>query len=326
MSTVRLGFIGTGGNSNRHMRELSTIEGTALVAFCDVVAEKSENAAKQYNGRSYTDYNVMLAEENLDAVYISIPPFAHGAPERAVIDAGLPMFVEKPVHIDAAEALEIAALVEEKGIITAAGYQERYLDIIDKAKELLEERRVGFFMGYWMGGMPGGWWREKAKSGGQVMEQTTHEIDMARYLFGEVKRVYAVERKGLIPNADYDVEEASAVSMEFESGVFGVMFSACFIQAGMRRSGLDIFCEDGSLEYHLRNSVVLSTSEGVQKWDVKNKCTIDMDATFIEAVRTGDGSKIRSPYPDAAKSALLSIAANESLATGTAIDLGTWLD
>ena len=114
--------------------------------------------------------------------------------------------------------------------------------------------------------------------------------------------------------------------MEFECGVFGIKFSACFIQSGMRRSGLDIFCEDGSLEYHLRNSLVLSTAEGVQKWDVKNKCTIEMDATFIEAVRTGDGSKIRSPYPDAAKSALLSIAANESLATGAAIDLATWLD
>ena len=129
----------------------------------------------------------MLAKEELDAVYISIPPFAHGAPEKAVVAAGLPMFVEKPVHMDADEAKEIAAQVEDKGIITACGYQERYLDIIDKAQELLASRRVGFFMGYWMGGMPGGWWREKAKSGGQLMEQTTHEFDMARYLFGEVK-------------------------------------------------------------------------------------------------------------------------------------------
>jgi len=324
MSTVTLGFIGTGGNANRHMRELKTIAGTELVAFCDIVAEKAANAAEQYNGRAYTDYNKMLVKEDLDAVYISIPPFAHGGPERAVITAGLPMFVEKPVHMDAVDARKIAQKVEESGIITAAGYQERYLDIIDKAKELLQNRPVGFFMGYWMGGMPGKWWREKAKSGGQVLEQTTHEIDLARYLFGEVKAVYAVQRTGLIPEADYDVEEASAVSMQFENGVLGVMFSACFIKAGMRRSGLDIFCEDGSLEYHLRRALVLSTADGVQTWEVKNKCTIDMDRTFIEAVRTGDGSKIRSPYPDAVKSAELSIAANESLATGQAIDMSMW--
>ena len=307
---------------NRHLRELTEIGGTKFVAFCDIVVEKAEQAVTQYGGKAYGDYNQMLASEELDAVYISIPPFAHGAPERAVIGAGLPMFVEKPVHMDAAEAKDIAAEVEERGIITACGYQERYLDIIDKAQELLATRRVGFFMGYWMGGMPSGWWREKAKSGGQLMEQTTHEFDMARYLFGEVKTVYAVARYDLIPNTDYDIEEASAVSLQFESGVFGIMFSACFTTNGLRRSGLDIFCEDGSLEYHLRSALVLSTADETTTWNPQNNCTIEMDSTFIEAVRTGDGSAIRSPYSDAAKTAILSIAANHSLETGEPVHLG----
>ena len=140
---------------NRHLRELTEIGGSTFVAFCDIVVEKAEQAVTQYGGKAYADYNQMLAHEELDAVYISIPPFAHGAPERAVVAAGLPMFVEKPVHMDTDDAKDIAAEIEEKGIITAAGYQERYLDIIDKAQELLASRRVGFFMGYWMGGMPG---------------------------------------------------------------------------------------------------------------------------------------------------------------------------
>ena len=321
MSDVRLGFIGTGGNMNRHLRELTQIGGNTFIAFCDIVVEKAERAVEQYGGKAYADYNEMLAKEELDAVYISIPPFAHGAPEKAVVAAGLPMFVEKPVHMDADDAMEIAAQIEDKGIITACGYQERYLDIIDKAQELLATRRVGFFMGYWMGGMPGGWWRDKAKSGGQLMEQTTHEFDMARYLFGEVNTVYAVARYDLIPDTDYDIEEASAVSLQFESGVFGIMFSACFTTKGLRRSGLDIFCEDGSLEYHLRRALVLSTGEETERWEPKNNCTIDMDSTFIDTVRSGDGSAIRSPYADAAKTAILFIAANQSLENGDPIHL-----
>ena len=154
MSSVRLGFIGTGGNANRHMRDLKTIGGTELVAFCDVVLEKAEEAAQKYNGKAYQDYGEMLDEEKLDAVYISIPPFAHGGPERAVIKAGLPMFVEKPVHMNARDARQIAKMVEEAGLITAAGYQERYLNIIDRARELLKDRQVGFFMGYLMCGLP----------------------------------------------------------------------------------------------------------------------------------------------------------------------------
>jgi hypothetical protein len=75
------------------------------------------------------------------------------------------------------------------------------------------------------------------------------------------------------------------------------------------------------LEYHLRRALVLSTADGKETWNPENSCTIDMDSTFIEAVRTGDGSAIRSPYPDAAKTAILSIAANQSLATGEPIHL-----
>lgn len=119
-----------------------------------------------------SDYNQMLAKEDLDAVYISIPPFAHGAPERAVIHAGLAMFVEKPVHMDTKDAREISQMVNKAGIITAAGYQERYLDILDKAKELLKNRRIGFFMGYWMGAVcqVGGGVRRK-NLGGRFMSR-----------------------------------------------------------------------------------------------------------------------------------------------------------
>ena len=190
MSTVKLGFIGPSGNASRHMRDLSSLKDTSLVAVCNTAYEKAQKAAKIYNGHAYSDYNQMLEKQDLDAVYISVPLFAPGASERAVINAGLAMFV-----------------------ISAHGYQERYLDIIDRAKELLGNRRIGFFMGYWTGGMPGRWWREKAKSGGQVHEQTTHEIDLARDLFGEAKTVYAVDRRDLIPNTDYDIEQVSAVSI-----------------------------------------------------------------------------------------------------------------
>ena len=71
------------------------------------------------------------------------------------------------------------------------------------------------------------------------------------------------------------------------------MFSACFIQAGVRRSRLNIFCEDGTI-YRLRKSLILSTAEGQETWEAKNQDTIDMDRTFIEAVRSNDERQIRS--------------------------------
>ncbi len=53
MSTVKLGFIGTGGNAGWHMRDLSSLEGTRLVAFCDIVEEKAQKAAETYSGHAF---------------------------------------------------------------------------------------------------------------------------------------------------------------------------------------------------------------------------------------------------------------------------------
>ena len=53
MPTVKLGFIGTGGNAGWHMRDLSSLEGTRLVAFCDIVEEKAQKAAETYSGHAF---------------------------------------------------------------------------------------------------------------------------------------------------------------------------------------------------------------------------------------------------------------------------------
>jgi len=324
MAEVKVGFIGCGGNAQGHMRRVSGLDDVRLVCFCDVVEEKAKKVAEQYGGSAYTDAKAMIASEDLDAVYISIPCDCHGEPERAAIDAGLPMFVEKPVHLDMAEANDLAAEVEKKGIITSAGYQERYMDVIEKVQEALENRKVGIVMGYWIGGTPKApWWVIKAKSGGQQVEQTTHVFDMARYLCGEVDRVFAGACKGIIEGIpNYDIEDASAVTLMFKSQAVGVIFSGCYIRGAKNvPNGLDILCPDVTINYKRRKSVTIAGAEGVETWENENDFTLDSDRGFIAAVRAGDSSKVRVTYPDAVRSLELSLAANKSLDTGLPVDL-----
>ena len=75
--TVKIGFVGTGGIANHHMRNLAEIPEAEMVAFCDIAEEKALGAATTYGGKAYTNYADMYAEEALDAVYICVPPFAH---------------------------------------------------------------------------------------------------------------------------------------------------------------------------------------------------------------------------------------------------------
>lgn len=168
---VRIGFIGAGGIANHHFNQLPGIARAKLVAFSDVVEDRAKAAATRFGGRAYTDYRQMLDKEELDAVYVCLPPFAHGDPEHAVIDRGLALFVEKPLSTDLDVARKIADSIAEKSLITCVGYNWRYMDSTDRAKEILAGRRPALAIGYWIGGTPGvPWWRVKAQSGGQAVE------------------------------------------------------------------------------------------------------------------------------------------------------------
>ncbi len=123
---VKIGFIGCGGNARGHMRSLGKMEDVKLVALCDVNEERAKSAAEEFDSEAYTDHKIMLDEAELDAMYISIPVFAHGAPELDTIQHGLPFFVEKPVAINIEKAEEILEAVEKNDLITCVGYQLRY--------------------------------------------------------------------------------------------------------------------------------------------------------------------------------------------------------
>jgi predicted dehydrogenase len=192
VSTVRIGMVGAGAVAARHVRTLLAMDGVELAAVADPALERAKELAAEAGAAAYPNHMELLAAERLDAVYICVPPFAHGAPELAVIDAGLPMFVEKPVAIDQKTAAEIAARLAGRPLVTCTGYHWRWLDIFDRAAELLADRPARLVQCSWLDKVPPPpWWLRRDGSGGQTIEQTTHVLDTARGLAGEVTEVHA---------------------------------------------------------------------------------------------------------------------------------------
>ena len=187
--------------------------------------------------------------------------------------------------------------------------------------KLFAKNKPGLLMGYWIGGLPGVmWWRQKKMSGGQAVEQTIHTFDMARYLLGEVKAVHAVYSKGLMTDVPkYTVEDASAVNLQFRSGLCGTIFSGCFLK-GYGKVGLDIWCPEVKFEYAGRSSLVINRAgQDPEVRTVANPFGQEIVRTFLNAVNTGDASKLKSTYADAVKSLAVVLAANESMKTGQAV-------
>ncbi|MGQ9729844.1 MAG: Gfo/Idh/MocA family protein [Candidatus Zipacnadales bacterium] len=318
---VKVGFIGCGGMNRAHMNRIRDMKGADIVAVCDIAKDRARAAAEEYGALAFTDHRQMIQDVDMDALFIAIPPFAHEDQEILAARKGIHLFVEKPVAVNLKTAKKIETEILKAGIIATAGFQDRYQDIIAKLQKMLTKTRPGLVMGYWIGGMPGvPWWRRKEQSGGQAMEQTIHTFDMARYLFGEVKFVHATFSKGLMKHVPkYNVEDASCVNLQFKSGLCGTIFSGCFLQ-GYGKVGLDIWCPTVLYEYAGRSRLtVREAGKEPQTFQVGNDFGGEIVRRFISAVRSGDGSKLKSTYTDAVKSLAVVDAANESMATGEAV-------
>ena len=311
MKEIKIGFIGCGGNANGHMNQLAAIEGASVVAVCDVQAERAQSAAEKHNADPYTAHQALLERDDLDAVYLSLPVFVHRQPELDVIERGLPFFVEKPVAINMDIAREVEAAVANAGLITCVGYQLRYLGSTQITQQILQERTLNMIVGkYWCStghGDPNAWLRQMNKSGGQLVEQATHTIDMMRYMGGEVETVYAMQANRFLKETD--CPDANSVAFQFASGAVGSL-TATWAYAGdwSNANILDLLYEGELLNWN--PSRVLVQEEG--EWVDKTEPSPTIDEVFVNAVRSGDGSSILSPYSDAVKTLAISLAANQS--------------
>jgi len=156
----------------------------------------------------------MIEKESIDACIICVPPFAHKGQEELCIEKGIPFFVEKPVELNLEKAKKIAKKVEEKNLITGVGYVLRNFDVVDKAKEIIGNEKIGLVREKYFGQVPGSegsWLHKKELFGGQLVEQATHTVDMMRYLIGEVDEVFAYKFEGINNKIykEYNVEDAS---------------------------------------------------------------------------------------------------------------------
>ncbi|MEC0371609.1 Gfo/Idh/MocA family protein [Paenibacillus chibensis] len=313
---IRIGVVGAGIIAAEHMKHIHRNERAELAAVCDVAPGAAEAAVKQYGGKAYTDYDSMLEQEQLDALFICVPPFAHGDMEEKAAAKGIHLLVEKPLGLSMEEVRRKADVLEHSGIITGSGYCLRYMESVQRAKRYLEGKEIAMVRAYRFGGLPPNvWWVDHAKSGGQLVEQSTHNLDMMLYLAGDVRRVSA--DMALLLSRDVPgitTPDAASVNMVFESGALGHIDTGFFPQPDGRAS-LEIMGRNFRLTLEGQDLTIL---EPEQTTILRGKGDFYQmqDDAFIRAVETGDRSLILADYTQALRTLEVTLAANESAKTG----------
>ncbi|MBO3801864.1 MAG: Gfo/Idh/MocA family oxidoreductase [Thermoproteota archaeon] len=224
--TLRVGIIGCGGIANKHAEVLSRIKEISLVAFCDIIEGNAKSFNEKYaKGKAnvYTDYTKMLEKERLDIVYICLPPFAHGNEVEIAAENHTNIFIEKPIALSLELAKNMVRVTEKYSVKTQVGFMSRFGSAVEYFKNLESKDETGnlvLFIGrYFCNSLHSPWWREKAKSGGQVVEQIIHLYDLSRYLMGEPKSTFSKMNNILHKNVEnYTIEDVSASVIKFKNG------------------------------------------------------------------------------------------------------------
>ena len=320
MTEVRVGFIGAGGIASRHVGNLLAFGDVKVVAFADPDASKAQAQAARCGAKTYLDYREMLDEETLHALYICVPPFAHGPLELAATERGIPFFVEKPLAVDFETAAEVARAVARTSLVTAAGYHWRYLDTVEEAQARLAETPARLVLGYWLDATPPPtWWHRDALSGGQMVEQTTHIFDLARLLVGEVAEVHALGGRSERPEfPSLDVFDASVASLGFASGAVGTVASTCLL-GWPHRVGLHLFGDRIAVELS-EHDLMVDVGRGRPTRPAEGDPFMREDRAFVDAVK-GETNRIRTPYAEALKTHRLVTAAARSAREGRTLSL-----
>jgi myo-inositol 2-dehydrogenase/D-chiro-inositol 1-dehydrogenase len=321
MRACRVGLVGAGGVAQRHARVLAGFEDVELLGVTDVAPDAAEALAGAHGARTFRDVDELLAA-GPDAVYVCVPPFAHGPAEEAVIAAGVPLFVEKPVAVDMETAERIAALVERRGLLTAVGHHWRYLHIVEEARHLLADRPVRMVNGAWLDRVPPvDWWVRRARSGGPVVEQAAHVLDLVRLLVGEATEVTAYGDGRPPPVAGADIDSVTAATVRFASGAVGTLAAACVL-AWKHRAGVEILA-DGLALGLAEDGLTIRDADGERHLPADpDGARVVVDRAFVDAVR-GIGDDVRVPYAEALRTQRLALAVAESARTGRSVALPT---
>jgi len=226
LKSINIGFIGVGGIAQRdHLRCLKKMSEVNIQAVSDLDERNLSEVTDSYECNGYNDYHEMLKKENLDAVFICLPPFAHTDEVELCAKKGLHIFIEKPIALDLKKAKAMVDIIEQTGVKSQVGYNYRTFDSVQKMKKLIDTKKAGkpgiIQARYFANGLHTPWWREKNKSGGQLTEQAIHTVDLCTYLFGDVKKVYC-NMNTLFYNdiENFTSEDICVVNMEFKNGAF----------------------------------------------------------------------------------------------------------
>ena len=251
---VRWGVIGAGGIADRRtIPGMMLCDNAELVAVMEINMELAEKCRAKWGcKKAYDNEADLLADPEIDAVYIATPVVLHAKQAMAAADAGKHILIEKPLAMTSEEGQKVVEYCESKGVKIAAGLMMRFGAYVQAMKKAVAEGKIGKPVSAyaqftcWYPDMPGNWRQSKKNGGGgAMMDMGVHCIDLLQYILGSKAKDVAAFHDTL--SFQYEVEDSSTVLMRLENGAQCVVQSNFNIPDDAAKWRIEIFGDQGRL-------------------------------------------------------------------------------
>lgn len=223
MKKVRLALVGAGVIGTRHLLAMQRTPEVELVAIVDVF-EETKNLANEHQVPFFKDTQSAINALDIDGIIVATPTEHHLEPAKCALTHGVHVLVEKPIMATLEEANEIVALSKSTGRRVLVGHQRRYYSLVDRTREILHENKIGQLVavtGQWNMRKHDGYydsdWRKRWQAG-PILTNLIHEIDLLRYMVGDVVSLSAELSHTVM---GFEKEDAAVINLCFDNGALG---------------------------------------------------------------------------------------------------------
>ena len=230
---IRLSVMGAGLIGKRHIEQILARPEAGLASIIDPTSAARE-LAQSLNVAWYPFFQDIAPEDRPEGIIVATPNQMHVANGMECIEAGLPVLIEKPIADDLVGAEALVDSAERRGVPLLVGHHRRHDPMIQRAKEEIDSGRLGQIVSvhgmFWLikpdDYFDVAWRREKGA--GPILLNLIHDVDLLRYLCGEIVAVQAAQSNRV---RNYAVEETAVIILRFASGALGTVNVSDTIEA-----------------------------------------------------------------------------------------------
>ena len=229
MNPVRLAVVGAGVIGRRHAELVAAHNTCSLVGICDVDPGR-RSIAEELEVPFYQDIAELLECEDPQGAVIATPNEHHASVAEVCARQSVHVLIEKPIADTMDAACRIVRAAEETGIEVLVGHHRRHSPFVQEARSILKGGALGKLVAVsmlWALLKPDDYyevgWRCKRPGGGPTIINLIHEMDVLRFVCGEVRQVYAQSSSNV---RNLDVEDSLTISLSFENGALGSILAS----------------------------------------------------------------------------------------------------